>query len=382
MDSATRLFNASVSRRHFVGGLVASIAFFDRCGNMALASETVEKKGESARSARPGALSKPLIKPRALRRGDTIGIVAPSSPLFDEGEIEFTFKWLEKVGLKYKLGKHIFESYSDYAGTDEARIEDLHAMWADADVAAVMPMRGGNGAVRLLPRLDFDLIGRNPKIIMGYSDITALLVPIHERTGLVTFHGPMMGSFFEGPYTFRYFHKAVMNKRPIGLITDLPAETWNPSYPPPRMVLSEGSAEGRLTGGCMTLIRQLMGTPYEMETEGRILFMEDLESEPHEIDRYLTQLLLAGKLQKAAGIVIGECSNCHPGDSKRNSLPLNYSLERVLKDRLSGLSIPVVYGFRFGHSKEKFTLPLGVMASLNASRKGGVQFKIEEAATV
>ncbi|HIN64640.1 MAG TPA: LD-carboxypeptidase, partial [Candidatus Obscuribacterales bacterium] len=135
------------------------------------------------------------------------------------------------------------------------------------------------------------------------------------------------------------------------------------------------------TGGCMTLIRQLMGTPYEIETEGKILFLEDLDAEPHEIDRMLYQLHLAGKLQKAAGIVVGECTNCRPGSSGRNSFPLNFSLDRILEERLRDLGIPVIYGLRFGHSKEKFTIPLGVMASLEAT-DSGVRFKIEESATL
>ncbi|HEY9787159.1 MAG TPA: LD-carboxypeptidase [Candidatus Obscuribacterales bacterium] len=324
---------------------------------------------------------KQLIKPAHLRKGDTIGIVAPSSPMDSDTEIEFTFQWLKKLGLKYKLGKHLFDSYSDFAGPDEARLEDFHNMWADKEVKAIMPLRGGNGAARLLPKLNFDLIAKNPKIIIGYSDATGLLIPIHQKTGLVTFHGPMMGSFFEGPYTYHNYIKALMSPRPLGLIADNnPKEPWSPEGPPTRFIIREGKAKGRLTGGCMTLIKQLMGTPYEMETAGKIVFLEDLDDEPHGIDRFLTQLLLAGSLQKAAAVIIGECTNCRPGGSGRRSFPLNFNLDRVLKERLGNLGIPVVYGLRFGHSKQKFTIPLGVTASLDAGPKG-VVFKIEESAT-
>ncbi|MBX9948574.1 MAG: LD-carboxypeptidase [Candidatus Obscuribacterales bacterium] len=347
--------------------------------------KSAEKKGKDNRFRSNGdhaTGSQTILKAKHLVRGDTVGIVAPASPLENETEIEYTYQWLKKIGLKYKLGKHLFDSYSDFAGSDENRIADFNAMWADPEVKAVMPMRGGNGAARLLNGIDYDLIAKNPKIIVGYSDITSFLLAIHQRTGLVTFHGPMMGGFFEGSYTYHNYLKAVMSNKPIGLITDKEdKELWNPEGPPSRHIITGGKARGRLTGGCMTLIRQLMGTPYEIDTEGKILFLEDLDAEPHEIDRMLYQLHLAGKLQKAAGIIIGECTNCNPGGSGRNSFPLNFSLDRILEQRLSGLGIPVIYGLRFGHSKEKFTIPLGVMASLEAS-DSGVRFKIEENATL
>src|SRR5688572_10047515 len=159
-----------------------------------------------------------LIKPRALRKGDTVGIIAPSSPPFEESEIEFTYQWLQKLGLKWKIGKHIFDKYSDLAGADDARLDDFMSMWKDVDVNAIMPIRGGNGGARLLPMIDFEYIARHPKLFIGYSDITALLMPIHERTGLICFYGPMAASFYKSGYTYHFFTKAVMSNRPIGLI--------------------------------------------------------------------------------------------------------------------------------------------------------------------
>ncbi|MFN8655716.1 MAG: LD-carboxypeptidase [Candidatus Obscuribacterales bacterium] len=336
-------------------------------------------QGRNRRPSRAPAPT-PLVKPRALRKGDTIGIIAPSSPMFEEGEIEFAFQWLAKIGLKYKIGKHVFKTYSDYAGQDEARAEDFHTIWSDPDVDAVVPLRGGNGAARILPLLDFELIKSKPKLFVGYSDITALHVPIHQRTRLVTFYGPMAASFFKSSYSYHYFTKAVMSTRAIGLIADpVPNEVWSPVYPPPRLIIAEGKARGRLTGGCLTLVRQLEGTPYALDTKDKLLFLEDLEEEPHAIDRILSQLLLAGKLQQAAGILIAECVSCKPGDSHRNVLHLNHSVERVLHERLGNLGIPVVYGLRFGHGKDQFTVPYGVSAMLEASR-GKVRFRIEESA--
>lgn len=322
------------------------------------------------------------LKGKILKKGDTVGIVAPASFAFEESDLLTTFHWLKKLGLKWKLGQHLNERYGDLAGTDEVRLADFHAMWADSEIAAVMPLRGGNGSVRLLPHLDFDLIKRYPKIIMGYSDITGLLIPIFQQTGLITFHGPVLCSFYESPYTFNFFQRAIMNAKPLGLITDPPAANpWGSQYHHSRLVINQGKARGRLTGGCLTVIRQLMGTPFEIDTANKIVFLEDVSEEAFSIDRMLTQLLLSQKLQCAAGIIIGECVNCRPGESQRRSLSLNHSVEAVLRDRLGDLGIPVVYGLHFGHSKEKFILPLGVMASLEVGADGA-RLEIEESGVV
>lgn len=343
-------------------------------------SKTKDEKKKVASSS-PEESGRHLIKPRALKKGDTIAIVAPSSNPFEEGHIEYTYQWLTELGFKYKLGKHVFDVWGDMAGQDEARLADFHDMWRDESVAAIMPLRGGTGSVRLLPHLDFEMIKKNPKIFIGYSDTTGLLIPIHQKTGLVTFHGPLLGSFFESSYSYHYYQKALTKTKPMGLIGDpISKPPWKPDYPPTRMIIAPGEARGRLVGGCLTLIRQLMGTPYEIETEGRLVFIEDVQEEPHNVDRMISQLLLAGKLQKAKGIIVGECSGCVPG-ARRNVLPLNYSVERMLRERLGDLGIPVIYGMKIGHSKEKVTLPLGVMATLDASGTN-VKLKLEESATV
>ncbi len=322
-----------------------------------------------------------LIKPRSLKKGDLVGIVAPASPLDNESNIEYTLSWLGKLGLKVKLGKNIFRRHGDQAGTDQERLEDLHTLWTDPQVAAILALRGGNSSVKLLPHIDFELLKRHPKIFIGGSDITGLLVPIYQKTGLVTFYGPTANSFFDSSYTFHYFKKAIFKREPFGLIVDpIPATIWKPEYPPTRVVISEGLAHGMLTGGCLTLIHQLMGTPYEIETQGKILFIEDINEEPYAIDRMLTQLLLAQKLQNAAGIIVGACLDCRPGVGARR-FNLNHSLDAVLRDRLGNLGIPVVFGLRFGHGQDKLTLPLGVMATLQCRQKD-VRFRIDEGATL
>ena len=220
-----------------------------------------------------------LIKAKHLKKGHTVAIIAPASPPANPGDVEFALEWLSKLGLKCKTGKHIFASYSDLAGTDDERLEDFHDAWRDPEVAAILPIRGGNGVCRLLPRVDFDLIKRNPKIIIGYSDLTGILNPIFQKCNLVTFHGPMAASFYRSSYCHYYFQRALMSNKPLGLIVDpIPAELWKPKYPPPRVVLAEGRARGPLAGGCLTIVKQLMGTPWELDTEGKILFLEDVQS--------------------------------------------------------------------------------------------------------
>ena len=322
-----------------------------------------------------------IIKPRALRKGDTVGIIAPSSSLFQEAELEFTYQWLSKLGLKWKLGAHVFEKYSEYAGSDQARAHDLMSMWCDANIDGILPLRGGNGAPRLLPLIDFEMLAKYPKVFVGYSDITALLISIHQRTGLVCFHGPMATSFFKTSYSYHYFTKALMSNRPLGVVTDPQGLSgFKPTYPPSRLVIAEGKGRGRLIGGCLTLIKQLQGTPFACDFAGKIVFLEDVHEEPHQIDRMLSQLLLGGQLQEAAGIIIGECIGCTPGESNRQRLSLNVSVEAVIADRLGKLGIPVVYGLRLGHGDDQFTVPIGAMATLEAHGQS-VMFKIEESAS-
>jgi muramoyltetrapeptide carboxypeptidase len=322
-----------------------------------------------------------LIKPQRLAAGDTVGIIAPSSPALEQGHIEYSFSRLKKLGLNYKLGKNVFERYGDLAGRDAQRLDDLHTMWADPEVKAIIPLRGGNGAARLLPDIDFDLLAAHPKILVGFSDITALIVPIHQRTGLITFHGPTLGNFFEAEYTYRHFKDALMGDRPIGLIDDPPEPEFKPKYPPPRMVLSAGKTTGQIIGGSLTIIKQLLGTPFEIETAGKIFFIEDVAEEPHSVERMLVQLQMANKFKDAAAIIFGESVDCKPGESGRKISPLNTSLESVLREYLCDLNIPVVYGFRLGHGVEKFTLPLGATATLDATDRDNVTFSIDEIVT-
>ena len=316
----------------------------------------------------------PVVKPRVLRPGDTVGLIAPASYTFDLWRLDDAAARVEALGLVPKFGKHARGRRGFLSGTDEERLEDLHEMFADRTVAAVFALQGGYGTPRLLDRIDYDLVRRNPKILLGYSDITGLHVAISRRSGLVTFHGPNMVGRLP-PRTLDLLKKALFSAEPIGEVTN-PDEADPLNVEFPLRTVTPGTARGRITGGNLTLICSTMGTPYEIDTRGRILLLEDTGEAPYRIDRMLVQLKLAGKLQEAAGIVFGTCTDCDPS---RSSFELSLSLSEVLMEVLGSVGKPVMAGLLFGHTREKATIPIGVEAEMDAAAK---RLTIVEAATV
>jgi muramoyltetrapeptide carboxypeptidase len=263
------------------------------------------------------------------------------------------------------MGANVRKRNGYLGGTVEERLDDLHAMFRDPQVAAVWCIRGGYGSGQLLDRIDFDLIRRNPKIFLGYSDITAMHLAIHKMTGLVTFHGPVIASGFS-EFTQRHFRKALFETSAIGTLSNPPdSSPLRPSHT--LRTVRPGKARGRLTGGNLSLIASLMGTPYEIDTRGKILFIEDVGEEPYSLDRMLTNLRLAGKLQAAAGVVFGECSGCKPRDFQPG-FESTLSAGEVVDEILGKLSIPVLSGLTIGHTNDQLTLPEGVMATLDADK--------------
>ncbi len=301
---------------------------------------------------------KPLL-PRVLKRGDTVGLITPSSYVSDPDELDFAKRFCKFFGLELKMGKHVGARFGYLAGTAKERTDDLHAMFADPSIRAVFCIRGGYGSAQMLPLIDFDLIRRNPKIFLGYSDITALHVAIGRKTGLVTFHGPVSLSH-ASTWTQQHLIKALFETAALGLQSNPP--DGNPLQPSHSLrTIKGGKASGALSGGNLTLLSTTLGTPWEVETEGRVLVFEDIGEDIYRIDRMITQLRLAGKLQKAAAIVIGECKDCPPpGHSSA------YALGEVLDYLLSDLGIPVYYGLSFGHTTDQVTLPMGVRATVDA----------------
>jgi muramoyltetrapeptide carboxypeptidase len=307
----------------------------------------------------------PVIKPPKLNRGDTVGLITPASPLFEAHQVVIEAKEkMENLGYQVKLGKHIYEKWGYLAGSDEDRLDDFHTMIKDPEIKAIIAIRGGYGSGRLLKMLDYDLIKKNPKIIHGYSDITSLLIAIHQQTGLITFHGPVAISTFTD-YTKKYFYKALSETEPIGEIEDAPYEenlqTSNRVW-----TIRKGIGRGRLTGGNLTLIASLMGTPYEIDTKNKILFVEEVGEESQVLDRYLTQLNNAGKLEQCQGIVFDRMKSVHPDDFKA-SYYSTLSKEEIIADRLGKYNIPACIGLSLGHIANKPTLPLGVECRLDAN---------------
>ncbi|PYQ60566.1 MAG: LD-carboxypeptidase [Acidobacteria bacterium] len=302
---------------------------------------------------------KRTIKPKHLSAGDTVGLVAPASAAFEADEIQFAKEQMEAIGFKVEIGPHAFDKWGYFAGRDRDRADDINRMFADDRIAGVVCYTGGWGSPRVLPYLDFDLIARKPKVLIGYSDITALLNPIHQRTGLITFHGPVGGSVFD-EYTLNNFRRVVMTGEPAGALEPPPKKPADLVDRTNRIIrLAPGKASGPLVGGNLTMVASLMGTPYEIDTVGAIFFLEDVDEELYRIDRMLTQLALGGKFARMAGFVFGRCTRCtFKGPT--------FSLEEILRDRFGSLSVPAISGLSFGHLEQKLVMPIGVQATLDA----------------
>ncbi len=338
---------SQTSRRHFFKNITALSAI--------AAISPVKLMADHKKSA--------LIKPERLKKGDTVGLITPASCAFDPGTIRVGIETLESLGFKVKIGKHIKKKYGYLAGRDEERVEDLHNMFLDDEVKAIVALRGGYGSMRLLKLIDYELIKENPKIFLGYSDITSLCLAIYAKTGLVTFHGPVAISSFSD-FTQEYFFKAVSSTEPVGKIAH-PAP-GNPLRPTAHLnTIRPGTASGKLIGGNLTLLTALLGTPYDVDIKNAILFLEETGEEPYDIDRMLTQLLLSGKLDQVAGIIFDRCPNCKPADYEP-AFNITLSLEEVLEDRLGKLPCPVLYGLNVGHEADKPTMPIGINVTLNA----------------
>lgn len=309
--------------------------------------------------------SRSLIRPQALKSGDVVGLITPATYVSDPDRLALVQRTVEYFGLKAKFGRNVRKRAGYLGGSVQERLDDLHAMFEDPEVRAVFCIRGGYGSGQLLDRIDYSLIRKNPKIFLGYSDITALHLAIQKQAGLVTFHGPMMLARFT-EYTRKLFRKALFEKEPLGVISNPPdSDPLRPAHM--YRTVRGGVARGPLTGGNLSLVCSLMGTPYEPDTRGKILFLEDVGEEPYSLDRMLTQLRLAGKLQSAAGIVFGECAACRPRDFQP-SFENTLSMGEVVDEILGPLSVPVLSGLTIGHTDDQATLPLGVMATLDASR--------------
>ncbi len=302
-----------------------------------------------------------LIKPARLREGATIALIAPSSPVAEE-KLAKGIANLTQFGFKIVEGKNLRAQNGYLAGTDLARLEDLHWAFQDPAIDGVWCVRGGYGAARLLPNIDYELIRQNPKPLIGYSDITALHIALHQRSGLVSFHGPVAASDFPED-TLRYFRSVVMEPvTPLDIFAPTDIKTSElPEYQ--AFTITSGKAEGPLTGGNLALLSSLAGTAFAPVFRKKIVFIEEVGEQPYRIDRMLTQLLQSTDLAQAAGIALGVFNDCQP---KPDSF--SFSLQDALRDRLANLGIPVVYGLPFGHVAHQATFPYGIKAALDADK--------------
>lgn len=300
-----------------------------------------------------------FIRPPRLNRGDLIGLVSPASPIADPSRIDRGVRYLEGLGYRVLLGKSITAIHGYLAGTDEQRVADLHTMFAHKDVRAIFCVRGGYGTPRLLSLLDYRLVRRNPKIFVGYSDITGLQLALWKKAGLVTFHGPMVGVDMADEmdtFTEEMFWSLLTSDRKHGPIS-LPEERARTVFP--------GKGTGRLLGGNLALIVSLLGTPFQPSFSGSVLFLEDIDEEPYRIDRMLVQLRNSRILGRSAAILTGQFTDCEPEDKTKPSL----TVDQLLTEAARSARRPLLAHLPFGHENPKMTIPLGIRARVDAGAR-------------
>jgi muramoyltetrapeptide carboxypeptidase len=302
---------------------------------------------------------------KPLPPGGTIGVAAAASPYDARSDVLRGVEWWESQGYKVKLGKHVYERDDYVAGSPEDRAADLNALFADPEVDVVQALQGGYGSAQTIPYLDFDAIAANPKPLVGFSDITALHVAIRQRTDIPTVYGNGLVGVGD-PEVTEFTRKRLLDVLTCDALGPVPP---NPDDPYTRAIHG-GTVTAPLVGGCLWLLMQTMGTPWELEPDGAILFFEDYKAPPYYVDGMLTQLRHSGKLDAVSGCVVGEMEGCDWGDARPVSdWARSRSLEDVLEEHLEPLGVPVLYRLPLGHGKHLAALPLGVRYTLDADRR-------------
>lgn len=343
-------------------------------GATALGGASPAADTPAATAAAPTASPPAVLRPPRLAAGDLAALVGPAGAVFHQSQLDVARESLAALGLRVRVGEHLMARYGSLAGRDEERAADLAAAFADPEVRAVVPIRGGWGSARLLPHLDYDRVRRDPKVVLGFSDVTALLLGLHARSGLVTFHGPNALA--------RWDRFSVEHMRRVLFAGEAPTLAnpvdENPDHLVPRThrirTITPGRARGRLIGGNLTVLAALVGTPYLPSFDGAILFLEDVDEQIYRLDRVMTQLALAGVLERIAGFVFGACERCGPGEGYGS-----LTLEEVFADHVGGLGVPAWHGAMIGHGMPQWTVPVGVEAEIDA---GVGTVRLVEAAVV
>ncbi len=294
---------------------------------------------------------------RKLNPNGTFGVLAPAFPP-DQEKLKNGIAYLESKGFSVVQGASLTARHGYFAGSDALRLQDLHQLYADPEVDAIICARGGWGTLRLLDSIDYKLIKKNPKLLVGYSDITTLQLAFYTKAGIPSLSGPMvaveMGSGIL-PFTETSFWDLIFNREDIYTLPFDREEVavWN-----------EGQAEGVLLGGCLSMVTHQLGTPYSPDYNGSILFLEDVGEAPYKIDRYLAQLKQAGTFKQISALILGNFIDCEEEENGNSG----FTCEQVLRDYFAGAPFPVVYNFPYGHGKRKVSLPLGVRAILDTSK--------------
>lgn len=329
------------SRRHFIKatGLIAAASFLN----------TTEIYAQNSIS------NKSKIKPKALKAGDTVAISSPAGAVWDEVQIETFTNILKGFGFNVIHGKTLKEKFGYFAGTDDLRATEINELFANKNVKGIFCMKGGWGCARILDKIDYELIEKNPKVLIGFSDITTLLIAITVKTGLVTFHGPVGNSGWND-FTKSVFSNVVMTPKAFEFPENPPTENTP-------MVINPGKASGDLVGGNLTVLSALMGSTYLPDWKNKILFLEEAKEEPYSIDRMLTQLKLCGVLNSISGFVFGKCAKCLAEEPMKA-----FTFNEVINQHIKPLGIPAFYGAMIGHIENKLTVPVGISATMDADK--------------
>jgi muramoyltetrapeptide carboxypeptidase len=321
-------------------------------GSLPLASSTYIPSSEEAG----------MLLPRPLKRGDKVGLISPSAATSERIQFQFAQESLEALGFEVKLGENLKNRRGHLAGTDEERANDLNSMFTDEEIKAIICIRGGSGAARILPLIDYKNIRKNPKPILGYSDITALHTAIHAETGLITFHGPngtgSWNSFNVSQFESMFFNRDLvtfeneMIKGDDLIVKQNRIQTLRP-----------GRAKGKILGGNLTVLTSLSGTPYLPDFKNSILFIEDIGEDPYKIDRMMSTLKLNGTLGKIKGFIFGQCTDCNPSGGYGS-----LTLDDILDDYILPLKIPAYKGAMIGHVAKQFIVPYGAEVEMDAEK--------------
>lgn len=340
-----------IDRRNFI---VASVAATTTC--------ILSSYLQSADAVGSPTLSSPL-RPKRLKPGSVVGIISPASATFLKEDLDIVRDVVKALGLVPRIAPHVMKRYGYFAGTDRQRASDINDFFRDRTIAAILPIRGGWGCSRLLPYLDYELIRKNPKILLGFSDLTALILAINAKTNLVTFHGPNGLTSWNSTQT-EYFRRLIFKGE------DLTFANLKSGADSDRLMqvkyriqtITPGKAKGKLFGGNLSVLSTLVGSPYLPDFKGAILFLEDVQENIYRIDRMMTHLKLAGVFEQLAGFIFGQCSSCNPGEGYGS-----LTLEEVIQDHIKPLKIPAWFGASIGHIETILTLPIGLEVEIDAN---------------